>query len=237
MGKLVGSSAARGELHVPNMTSAVAAALNRPSRCVPDGGVMLSLANPHHRALRAAQFERVRHLKCFMRRVVSLCYGNWTDGLGTCVRAPCTGRADGLDDDLDSACLKSDYRRGNYVSLNWAKWPIFIDALTVARTVLWLEADVAIVRNPWEGLLPLLAQPRMHDVLYQWELPPCGGVGNRALSSAVAPGAECCGAVARSRWHPEPLNCGQLVLTSLAFARAVWAPLSCRRPSHGAFEP
>ena len=76
----------RAPLAVPNATAAVVAALRRPSHCVPVGGVLLSMSNPHHRPLRELQFQRVRHVRCLMDRVVSVCWGEWDDGLGTCVR-------------------------------------------------------------------------------------------------------------------------------------------------------
>ena len=112
----------RAPLVVPNSTGAVVAALARPSACVPDGAVVLSMANKHHSKLRKLQFERVRHLECFMARVISVCWGDWPDDLGVCVRGSCNGG-------VGSACLPSDYRRSQYVSLNWAKWPFFINVL------------------------------------------------------------------------------------------------------------
>ena len=52
---------------------------------------------------------------------------------------------------------------------------------------------------------------------YQYETPPCT-VPSLVESSAVA-------CVKPGTWplpHPEPLNCGQLLITSLAFAQTVW---------------
>lgn len=99
----------RAPLAVPNTTMAVAAALLRHSTCVPDGMVLLSMSNPHHRPLREMQFERVRHIDCLMTRVVSVCWGGWTDGLGTCVAGDCDAAG---DEQKNSACNPSDYRRG-----------------------------------------------------------------------------------------------------------------------------
>ena len=68
----------------------------------------------HHR-LRELQFERMAGHKCFMKRVVSICYGLSStqrragDALGTCVHGP--------------AVPPSDFKRSQYVALNWAKWP------------------------------------------------------------------------------------------------------------------
>ena len=118
----------RPPLNVPNATNAVEAAVSRASSCVPAGTVVLSMANRHHLPLRKQQFKRIQHLDCFMTRVVSICWGNWSDSFGVCVRGDCSGG-------LGSACLASDFRRSQYVSLNWAKWPFFIDALRVAPQV------------------------------------------------------------------------------------------------------
>ena len=101
----------RPPLTVPNVTSAVAAAIARPSACVPDGAVMLSMTNAHHAKLRRLQFERVSNHTCFMTRVVSICYGlqgrDVDDGtLGVCVHGP--------------PVPPSDFKRSQYVALNWA---------------------------------------------------------------------------------------------------------------------
>ena len=121
---------------MPNCTTTVAAAVARPSACVPDGWVVLSMTNTHHAPLQRLQYERVAHLGCFMTRVVSLCYGSVPDAFGACVYGP--------------HVIASDYRRSQYVSLNWAKWPFFLDAFRAARHLLWIEADVLIMRNPFE---------------------------------------------------------------------------------------
>lgn len=203
----------RSSINVPNVSAAVAAALMVPSVCVPSGAVMLSMATTHHMKLRREQFARVRHLDCFMQRVVSVCYG-FHDDLGRCVHGSCNKSLG-----LANPCLPSDYRRSQYVALNWAKWPLFISTLHVARSALWLEADVVILRNPWEILLAeaeLFATVN-HAIRYQYESPPCT-LPSRVQSEAVA--------CVKSTWplpHPEPLNCGQLLLNSLEFAQEVWA--------------
>ena len=166
-----------------------------------------------------------------MQRVVSVCWGFADDGFGTCVEGECVTTARG-GVHKDSACAPSDYRRSQYVSLNWAKWPFFIDALRVARVVLWIEADVVIGRNPWEGLAgvpgvdaPWLVPPggrAVPDVQYQWEGPPCTSAdwpSSDNVSWVSNPGIVCKG---RTPVHSEPLNCGQLLITSLTFAQAVW---------------
>lgn len=202
----------RKNIDVPNVTAAVALALTVPSSCVPHEAVMLSMATTHHMRLRPLQFARVSHLDCFMKRVVSVCYG-FTDNLGHCVYGSCSKSLG-----LANPCLPSDYRRSQYVALNWAKWPLFIDTLRVAKSALWLEADVVILRNPWEMLLAereLFSS--VHDaVRYQYETPPCTN------PSLVQSTSVTCAKPLRPP-HPEPLNCGQLLLNSLDFALEVWA--------------
>ena len=207
------ASKGRDFIDVPNVTAAVTAALSVRSSCVPHEAVMLSMATTHHMRLRPAQFARVLHLDCFMRRVVSVCYG-FVDDLGTCVYGSCNKTLG-----LANPCLPSDYRRSQYVALNWAKWPLFIDTLRVAKAALWLEADVVIMHNPWEILLsPTELSRTVQDaVRYQYESPPCTDP-DLVRSDAVA-------CLKPGTWplpHPEPLNCGQLLLNSLSFALEVW---------------
>ena len=171
------------------------------------------MSNKHHLGLRRLQFSLIQHKKCFMQRVVSICWGEWEDSFGTCVRGSCDGG-------LGSACLPSDYRRSQYVALNWAKWPFFIDALLVARQLLWLEADVVIRVNPWTLLLKQPASTLHADVAYQWEVPPCNLTSGTPPPSSLHPGVVCS---KTNIPHEEPLNCGQLLINSLSFARAVWA--------------
>ena len=204
-----------------NVTLAVIRALATPSTCVPHGVVSLSMATTHHMKLRPVQFARVAHLDCFLSRLVSVCYG-FTDAYGQCVYGSCDKTLG-----LANPCLPSDYRRSQYVALNWAKWcasraanrmsvahasphypltsvgdarcarrPLFIDTLRVARSALWLEADVVILSNPWELLLSQSEAfaTVQHSVRYQYETPPCtieSLVQSRAVSCAKSswPGA------------------------------------------------
>ena len=198
----------RKTIDVPSVGETVRTALQAPSSCVPDHAVMLSMATTHHMKLRHAQFAKVKDLECFMTRMVSVCYG-FTDSYGRCVYGSCNKSLG-----LANPCLPSDYRRSQYVALNWAKWPLFIDSLRVARSALWLEADVVILRNPWALLLSdAQRSATLYDaVRYQFEAPPC------TLPQIVKSAAVAC---SKDTWpapHPDPLNCGQLLLNSLDFA-------------------
>jgi len=127
------------------------AVLAMQSDCVPDGAVVLSYMNDHHKHLRLLQFERVKRSTCFMARVVSVCYGAG-DGFGSCVHAP--------------AVPPSVFRRGAYIELLWAKWRLIHAALAVARTVLFLDSDVVLLRNPFTAA----HMKRRHDIRFQTSL-------------------------------------------------------------------
>ena len=212
----------RKAIGVPNVTLAVMRALAVPSSCVPEHAVMLSMATTHHMRLRPVQFARVAHLPCFLSRLVSVCYG-FTDAYGECVVGECNQSMG-----LANPCLPSDYRRSQYVALNWAKWPLFIDTLRVARSALWLEADVVILRNPWELLLAEaeLAATVNDAVRYQYEAPPCT-IERQVVSTSV----QC----VKSTWpapHPEPLNCGQLLVRARPQLESRYGRAVTREPHH-----
>ena len=88
--------------------------------------------------------------------------------------------------------IASDYRRSQYVSLNWAKWPFFLDAFRAARRLLWIEADVLIMRNPFELLDGGEREKTLGDAIrYQGERAPCdanpsvaGGAVRRGVGAA-----------------------------------------------------
>lgn len=190
----------RPELAVPTeLVPAVRRAIARPSVCVPDGSVTLSLVNKHHSYLRHLQFHFIRHRPCFMRRLVSVTYNNVTDSFGSCVPSTFVVPA-------------SDFRRSNYANMIWAKWRILRDALTVAKQALWLDADVLILRNPWTtlGLLgEQAATADEYDIRYQSEPPPASNVPN-TCNQPIA-----CNVCSR-------INGGQLFLTSRALAAAIY---------------
>ena len=191
------------ELQFSNVSSHVAALVAAPSKCVPPASILLSTANEYHAELRQLQFARVRSETCLMRRVLSVCF-NVSDGLGACVPGPRVHPA--------------EFRRSNYANLIWAKWLILADALTAARTALWLDADVLLLRNPW----PVLSSKPLgirYDIRYQAEMPPPlhsnlrGGVPewHRGLSDACPHLALTFG-----------VNGGQLLVHSAALARNMY---------------
>ena len=136
---------------LPSLDATVAQAIATPSACVPDGTVVLSYFNAHHKEMRRLQFERVKSLTCLMVRVVSVCYGT-SDEFGTCVAAP--------------EVPPSTFRRGAYIELIWAKWRLVHQALGVARTVLFVDTDVVLLRNPF----PHMGDVRRFDMRFQTSL-------------------------------------------------------------------
>ena len=192
----------RPELVVPpELVPAVRTAVSRPSKCVPDSSVVLSIVNKHHARLRHLQFHFIQHRPCFMRRVVSVTYSNASDSFGTCVRS-------------SFVVPPSDFRRSNYANLIWAKWRIIRDALTVAKRALWLDADVLILRNPWSALGLLGDQTALnapeHDIRYQSEPPPAADTVNNC--NPPVPACNLCGI----------MNGGQLYVTSNELAASIY---------------
>ncbi|EOD15733.1 hypothetical protein EMIHUDRAFT_103236 [Emiliania huxleyi CCMP1516] len=179
---------------IPSITEAVRQALASPSACVPDGAATISVTNKHHAKLRSQQFARLRDQPCFMSRVVSVCYNNVTDGAGVCVRS-------------SFALPPSDFRRSNYANLIWAKWRILADALAAARVVLWLDADVLILRNPWDALRSSTeVGARLYAIRYQAEEQPCMATSYEGARLACT-----------------RLNGGQLLVSSRSLASDVYA--------------
>lgn len=162
----------RPELVLPNVTTAVENVLREPSSCVPEGGVTLSVTNSHHAHLRPVQFALLGGHSCFMRRVVTVCYGV-SDRFGLCINS-------------SHKVPPSDFRRSQYASLIWAKWRILSDALRVARIGLWIDADVLMLRNPWVELGLLHARESlMYDFRHQSE-DPCAESESAALQAKCA---------------------------------------------------
>lgn len=190
----------RPELDVPNVAGAVAQVLAEGSSCVPRGGVVLSVTNKHHARLRTLQFALIKHRRCFMKRVVSVCFNNVSDAFGTCVQSTV-------------AIPPSDFRRSNYANLIWAKWRIVADALQVARLAMWFDADVVILRNPWATLKLLGGPPpsATYDIRYQSEPPPLAG-----QSESCAPPVPVCAGCAG-------INGGQLLVRSAKIAQRMYA--------------
>ncbi|KAL1499975.1 hypothetical protein AB1Y20_012654 [Prymnesium parvum] len=182
-------SVVRPELRVPDVLPAVQQALAFASSCVPPGAVTLSVINRHHAKMRALQFAFLRHRPCFMRRMVSVCY-NVTDAFGACVHS-------------SFAIPPSDFKRSHYANLIWAKWRIIAHALQAARVVLWVDADVLLLRNPWDRLSWNSSGVR-YDIRYQSE--------KRCTAS------EC----PELRAGCALLNGGQLLVSSAQLARRIY---------------
>ena len=132
--------------------AAVRSALLVNSTCVPYGAVMLSYVNDAYLPLRAVALQPDR-LPCLMKRFVSVCFGTRDPGtkLGACVSA--------------APLPNVAYRSGHYFHFMWLKWRLMEIAMREAKSVLFVNADVMLLRNPFTRL-PAPAKPNGGDLLY-----------------------------------------------------------------------
>jgi len=137
---------------VAAVRTTVRSALAAHSSCVPPGAITLSIAGgAQAAALRSLQFERVAESKCLLRRMVSLCFGNYSDAFGHCVRA---------------RTLLPTLPEAAYHAYTWAKWSLLgeVVALHDARVALWLDTDVLVLQNPWTASQEMAAFARTATV-------------------------------------------------------------------------
>ena len=188
---------------LPNLEPAVVAALAKPSSCVPESTIMLTLFNDHHRSLYNLQFSRVRNLACLIQRLVTVCYGSAAchEALGMAV--------------VGGAVRPSDFRKGAYVELTWAKWRLLHAALQVARVVMFVDSDVVLFRNPFAALD---TAADAHDIRFLAEL-ACEASSTCASQPAWRKPMRLPGS---APW-PCSLNGGILLLTSRTLAARVVA--------------
>ena len=160
----------RGRLvTLPPIASSVRHTLSRPSSCVPPGFIALTYYSPAHATLRELQLERVQSKRCFMTRLVTVCFGvapNSSALDSSCVSAPAIRGA--------PSGHASTFRKPAYHELIWAKWRLMHDALSEggARGVLFVDSDVLLFRNPFRAL-GAAGVPRF-DLMFQGEL-ACDG--------------------------------------------------------------
>ena len=147
----------RGSLVIPPIGDAVREALAHESTCVPPLAIALTYYSRHHSSLRELQLQRIRNLRCFMLRLVTVCYGVRDDNSSNpCVYAP----------SFDSR--EATFRHGAYHELIWAKWRMLHDALTTggAERALFVDSDVVLFRNPFHAL----RNEPAYDISFQGEL-------------------------------------------------------------------
>jgi hypothetical protein len=141
---------------------AVHKALKSPSSCVPEGAIMVSVANEQHRKLRnlqAANFlssdpSTTNQGACLLARFVSLCFG-FKDGIGTCVYA--------------QPFVTAGFDSPSYHRLTWTKWHVLRVASSLATHTFFIDADVLLFQNPWPKLMHAAASVPGYDVLFQAE--------------------------------------------------------------------
>ena len=173
---------------------AVRDALHHESVCVPAGMVLLSYVNDGHAQLRHLQLSRVMHLDCLLARMVTL-GANYSDGMGAIVRA--------------QASRLSNFRDADFYDITWLKWRLIglATAVPQCRAAFWLDADVVLLRNPFEGIsrvghCAVQYQAKQWGAL--WTLRPPAGL------PTLGPG----------------LNSGQMLISDHAFASRVLAKRS-----------
>ncbi|KAL1505023.1 hypothetical protein AB1Y20_008784 [Prymnesium parvum] len=154
--------------------AAVRLAVRRRSDCVPGRGVMLSVADRFMGPLRRLALSRVARLDCLMARFVSLCLGGWRDGHGDCVDAAAPSSWRRLHDGGRGAAPRASRIRwssAEYHRVTWAKWSLMHLALFEASYALCVDADVALLHNPFARVDLSLVRGRA--LLIQEEMANC----------------------------------------------------------------
>jgi hypothetical protein len=143
---------------------AVRKALMSTSSCVPEGAIMVSVANEQHRKLRNLQAANFRETSndpsttnqgaCLLARFVSLCFG-FKDRIGMCVYA--------------QPFVAAGFDSPSYHRLTWTKWHVLRIASSLATHTFFIDADVLLFQNPWPKLMHAAASVPGYDVLFQAE--------------------------------------------------------------------
>ena len=126
------------------------------SNCVPESTLIVSVVNIHHRELRHLQWQRVKGQRCLLARALTVCSGFEDETYGRCIGT-------------QTPYLPSDFRKRDYFELIWLKWKMLGAVLGACAAALWVDADVLLLRNPFEGL-------RLSSdvaLAYQSETPHC----------------------------------------------------------------
>ena len=180
---------------------------------VPDGAVLLSMVDNVQAPLRRLSFARVRESRCLMDRLVSLCW-NHSDAYGRCVHSALI-----LPGEPEPELI--------YHLKCWAKWSLLHEALRVARTALYIDADVILLRNPFAtpsgarfASGPCAAESQL---LYQFEGPGSNrksGTPPPVLGTSAAPHPP---ATVEPPRHASfaALNSGQMLACSAAVVERV----------------
>ena len=130
--------------------AAVRSALLVNSTCVPSGAVVLSYVNDAYMPLRAMAVQP--EWRCnFLKRFVSVCFGTGDTKRGACISA--------------TPLPNVAYRSGHYFHFMWLKWRLMEIAMREAKSVLFVNADVMLLRNPFSRL-PAPGNPNGGDILY-----------------------------------------------------------------------
>lgn len=200
------------------LEKAISEAVAEESSCVPPGAILLTMTLPDFErqqwhpiyeksivSVRQLQFRRVANEHCLMRRVVSIRYraaqqAGDTDDIGRSVNVP----------------LWQSSRNWLCYGTARDKWSLIARAAEVARSVLWVDPTVLLLRNPFEPLARF-APAQSADVLYMSEA-PCW----RAAGTLPPDGGASEGRCAKGRVHEKIVySRNATVAAALAKAKAV----------------
>ena len=118
----------------------VKSVMSNPSSCVPNATAIISITNAHHALLTTLQFAILP--PCLVARTVLYCSKSVPRDAS--FRDNCHWAAEDL--------APSNFRAGEYEKIVWLKSRLIAQASRYG-SVFWVDADVAILRNPF----PLLA--------------------------------------------------------------------------------
>ena len=135
----------------------------KPSHCVPDGYSMISITNAHHTILTLLQIALIP--SCLLQRTLVYCDRSVLHNVSfskNCYWSTATFRP-------------SDFPSNDYQEITWLKWDLLVQA-TRSGPTLFVDADVLILRNPFDAL------PRSgRDMYYQRELYDSDRMNNGVL--------------------------------------------------------
>ena len=182
-----------------DISTSARALAQAPSGCVPDASLLLTYADSGQRALRRLAFSQAP--SCLLARTLSALMG-YDDGIGA--------RRVVANSFWTAPSASGGF--AFYQDITWFKWHL-LEAVMASRGVaraLLLEADVIILRPPFEPLLkhPGLQAPGV-AIAYQPERPACAGSCNDARCA---------------------INSGQLLVTNATASKALVRSVLQRQP-------
>jgi hypothetical protein len=193
---VVAGASARVVAGLAALSQAYVAASLRPSSCVPDSTVLTTFVNEHHAA--ALRLQASAMPPCLSKRYLAVCsLSKETTGMSVpsqgwrltppSARMPIECMHWGQDGTSAAADYSATPTR-SFTSVTWVRWEAMHLALHAnVRRVLWLDADVIVVRNPF-------LYARLHDAAHPnvlSEIPPDEtGAATSSMATQPAAGAD-----------------------------------------------